>query len=562
MRIDGNILGNLAGQAINLTDLKGMLEKINIGDVVKAQILEITTSDVLLKMFDGSTVKASTAANIEGKPGDVLNLVVKEKKDNQIVFETVKNSVPIPAIKEDEIKKQLAVMGLKANDNNIEIVKELKTNNLPINSETLHKITELVTKFKDLTPSKAAFLLSGNIEPEEKNIAALNQIVDGKAKLVQKLDDIVKTVNSITDTKVLKNIENQLLELEPSNKSTIKPETKAPEIIKINIPEVEPPQRNETAVKELVTKIVKENISNLQSPTLKSTNIAQPLIDKIMDAIKENEIFTASNEKILGDFNKATNIFSKITVNEQSILKSTFENIVKKVKNILYENKAEILDPKAEEKPLEAVKIKENIAKVFDKFVIDVKSENLKEDINVKNLYKDIYSKLEVIKENIENSNLPIKNELTNDINNLQNNMRFMNELSNHQTYIQIPLQIWDKNTTGELYILKKDNKKKKIDPENVTVFISLDTENLGKIDSLIGVNKKNISVNLRVSQQEIIDYLKNNYKQLYEKLQDKGYKLVDVKYRLIEEEANLLNIKELVNKETYKGTGSIDYKL
>jgi len=97
---------------------------------------------------------------------------------------------------------------------------------------------------------------------------------------------------------------------------------------------------------------------------------------------------------------------------------------------------------------------------------------------------------------------------------------------------------------------LKRNNGRKRIDPQNATVFLSLDTENLGQVDSLISVNKKNVSLNFRLEKNEIIDYIKENYIQLYEGLAKKGYKLVDIKYRLIDEKVNLLNAREVLEKE------------
>jgi hypothetical protein len=544
MRIEGNT----QGQAINLSELKGILEKVNVGDIVKAQILEIASGEALLKLFDGSTVKASTASNIEGKQGEILELVVKSKNDTQLILEKVKANFSKTATSDDDIKKQLIGIGLKADSKNIEIVKELKINNLTVNKEVLNKIVDLVTKFKDLTPSKAAFLLSGNIEPEEKNIAALNQLVDGKAKITVKLNDILKMVNDIEDTNVLKNIENHLKSLQPNITDKLKTamnqvnSDKEPTITSntgnsiLNNDKAIKDMDNNKAIKQIVNNILNEGIKNFENKDSKNIIVSQNLTDKLSEFLKFNDINTKTIEKFMANLNKDSGLASKLSSKDQSILRNTIESIF--------------------------YKIKDNISKAFDNFLVDVKSETLKEDINMKNMYKDIYSKLDAIKDSITNSNFPSKNEITNNIDNLQNNIRFMNELSSHNTYVQIPMQIWDKNTTSELYILKKNSKKKKIDPENVTVFISLNTQNLGQIDSLIGVNKKNISVNLRVEDQEIIDYLKENYKELYNRLHEKGYKLVDVKYRLIEEETNLLNIKDLVNRENFAGKSSIDYRL
>jgi len=62
---------------------------------------------------------------------------------------------------------------------------------------------------------------------------------------------------------------------------------------------------------------------------------------------------------------------------------------------------------------------------------------------------------------------------------------------------------------------LKRNNGRKRIDPQNATVFLSLDTENLGQVDSLISVNKKNVSLNFSLKKNEIIDYIKEKYIQL-----------------------------------------------
>lgn len=563
MRIEGSI----QGQGINLSELKGILEKLNVGDVVKAKILEITSSDVLLKLFDGSTVKASTASNIEGKQGDVIDLVVKNKTtDNQLILETVKNEVKKPSIGENEIKNQLSSMGLKDDTNNLEIVKQLKTNNLPVNKEVLNKIVDLVTKFKDLTPSKAAFLISGNMELEEKNISALNQIVEGKTKLAVKLNDILKMVDDIEDTDVLKVIDNQLKNLKSAASTSTT--TSVGTVVNKAAIEKQPTNniKNSFPVKykassEIVENFLKETLKNLENQGIKS-NIASNIPDKLSEFLKVNDITTNSSEKFIANLNKETGFLNKLPLDDQNIIKNVFNNLFLKIKNNLLLNNDDLVIQKTTEDVTDIEKIKASISKAFESFRVDIKSETLKEDINVKNIYKDIYGKLEAVKDSITNSSLPTKHEITNNIDNLQNNMRFMNDLSNHNTYIQIPLQIWNKNTTGELYILKKDSKKKKIDPENVSIFISLETQNLGQVDSLISVNKKNISVNLRLEDQEIIDYIKENYKELYNKLQEKGYKLVDVKYRLIEEEANLLNIKDIVNKGFSVGQGTIDFRL
>ena len=227
--------------------------------------------------------------------------------------------------------------------------------------------------------------------------------------------------------------------------------------------------------------------------------------------------------------------------------------------NILLNSKKEVLDIDSKN-DLTKVNNDTDFKKLIDNLYVNVNSKTLDKDINVKNVYKEIYQNLELIKTQIKSSDMPTKNEVLNKIDTIQNNIKFINEVNSNTSYIQIPLKMWDNTTTGELYVLKKNKKKKAIDADNATVFLSLNTQNLGQVDFLIGFKNKNINLNLRLENSKIIDFIKANYKELHERLENKGYKLVNIKYKLIDENINLLNADEYAIKEE-KNT-SIDYKI
>jgi hypothetical protein len=149
-----------------------------------------------------------------------------------------------------------------------------------------------------------------------------------------------------------------------------------------------------------------------------------------------------------------------------------------------------------------------------------------------------------------------------NKIDNISDNIRFLNEISSQNTYVQIPIQMGSHNTTGELYILKRDSKRKKINPQDATMFLSLSTQNIGQIESLVSIRKKNVSIHMRVEDNQIIELLKENYKELYLLLSEKDYKLVDIKYRLIEEQTSPLNVQKLADKYLNANSARIDYRL
>jgi Cu/Ag efflux pump CusA len=96
------------------------------------------------------------------------------------------------------------------------------------------------------------------------------------------------------------------------------------------------------------------------------------------------------------------------------------------------------------------------------RYFIKLDSKQIDKDINIKSVYNEMYEKLEAIKEGLRGSNSPTGESLSNKIDNIQSGIRFLNDINSHSTYIQIPINIMDKKTNCELYILKRIRSGKK----------------------------------------------------------------------------------------------------
>jgi len=181
------------------------------------------------------------------------------------------------------------------------------------------------------------------------------------------------------------------------------------------------------------------------------------------------------------------------------------------------------------------------------------------DEINPVKLYKNMDNVLATLKNSIQQLPMAMQEAAMNIANNLESNVNFINQLNNYSSYVQLPLSIFNQNTTGELYMLKKGSKARKLDPSKMTILISLDSNNIGRIDTLLSVDKKNISTNFRLESSEVFDVLKENHKLLYTSLLEKGYRLVDFTYRLMDEPINIVNFEAEAKKEFVKSTNNID---
>ncbi|HOM02732.1 MAG TPA: flagellar hook-length control protein FliK [Acetivibrio sp.] len=532
MRIEGfeNVL-------INQTGSLDILSKLDTGDTLRARVVDIAANELLLKLGDGTLVNAGLMTSVDAKRGDIIDFIVKNKVNNQLILEILKDkgqNVGEPNV-EDEIKNSLMQLGIKPDKRNMEAAAGIRANGAQINAETIAKVVDAAVRFKNLTVDKAAYLVSNNITPEEKSIASLNRFAEGRINLSAELLDLASSLRQIEDKNVALTILEKLNFLDYASQKREENTDNNASGIDYEDGKIYPEQKDGYIEGNIAQKSDKD-YTGFKSKLPDSDDISTENLDKIVKNVDIEE------EEILQ--------LKKNTVDSISNYRENTDKAEKKLIELLRAIQASEDNRVSDQSHSKGRDEVESIKKSFEKMFVKVDEEANGRDINVREFYKDIYKKLEIVSKVLEDSDIPGKQEILNKIDNIKSDINFLNELNRHSVYFQIPFKIFDKNTTGELYILKRNNGRKRIDPQNATVFLSLNTENLGQVDSLISVNKKNVSINLRLEKSEIYDFIKENYIELYEGLLKKGYKLVNIKYRLIDEKVNLLNVQEVLAKE------------
>lgn len=554
MKIEG-FVGNFDINTLNISDILG---KLAVGDIIRAKVLNISANELTLKLFDGTVFNAKALSSLDAEQGDTVDFIVKNNANNQLVLETLReneNSQKSISDTDSTLKKLLIDINIKPDKNNIEIAKEIKQNNLPLNKDIFSKIADSILAFKNVTPQKAAYLVANNMPLEEKNITQLNRIVDEKQKIGLMLDNTFETLSKLTDKDVMSSVRTAIQQNYDQKAIFVETDTRTSSSLKQELIKntVEKEFQVFNQEKEGIMPEVKEKLQEF---------IGKYLSSKSTDEMKINTDEKTFTDKALLFLKENMKAFEKLDIYKIKNVESFLKDIFNKINSNKSKENYDINLETSVMPPIDNAEYEKELKEAVQKLHIKMDENTTGEDLKIKKAYKEIYEKLEIIKNVVEHSAVPQKDEILNKIDNLQSNLKFINDLNNHSTYIQIPLNILGKNTTGELYVLKKGSKGKKIDPQNTSVFVSLNTPNLGQIDSLINVHKKNISLNVRVEEQAVIGFIKENYIELYNSLLGKGYKLVDVKYRLIEEDINAINAENVIMKELELKNQSIDYKI
>lgn len=134
-----------------------------------------------------------------------------------------------------------------------------------------------------------------------------------------------------------------------------------------------------------------------------------------------------------------------------------------------------------------------------------------------------------------------------NKINYFQKDTVFFDGTNKYGPFVQISLNRWDNEASGELYMLKRNKKKNDTNTENTILFISLNTKNLGTIESLIQVDKHDIKMTVSVKNKKVLEFVKENQNQLYKRLSAIGYRMLSLKYDLSDKNPGISPLQEKI---------------
>lgn len=130
-------------------------------------------------------------------------------------------------------------------------------------------------------------------------------------------------------------------------------------------------------------------------------------------------------------------------------------------------------------------------------------------------------------------------------VQNLQNNIDFMNQLNHMFTYIQLPLKLAGNHAHGDLYVYT--NKKNLAAKDgNVSALLHLDMEHLGPLDVYVAMQQHKVSTNFTLQDESALDLIEQHIDLLTERLTKRGYDL-KAQFQMKEEDGQESGIMQTI---------------
>ncbi|MFV0518980.1 MAG: hypothetical protein ACK5LY_01785 [Lachnospirales bacterium] len=466
-------LASLKSQLAELSSKYVDLSKLQDGETLKGEVTNIEQKVLEVLTNKGQLFKGTLADNLPVNIGETREFIVNNKNGNSTLSLV---DLPKEEAQNTKILDTLKELGLKGDEKNLQIAKEILSNKLPLNKETLSQVKGGMyfienSENSENALSKSIFLAKNNITPTKETVDTLNNINDKNNTLAKNIDTIFSKVAVLEDktlgkelSKLLENFKPQTTNATTENKSA----------------------EGETLQKNIQTKAMEQELPKDKAPlnnepVLKETQIKQT---------ESTLLFDKDGKPINKDLDLP--LLDEANIDETTQDKSKLDN--------------------KDASPFEKLKNPKEFFKDVEENLSDLKDKLTKA--------------MSLLEKKDDEASQGLKNELKA----LNNKLDFYNDLKNN-TFLQFPLNINKEQNEVNLKIFK-DKKDKKSDDDPISALLSLYTENLGLFGTYVQKHKKNLNIQFRLEDKETETLVMQNINTLKGILQPLHYNIESITFK------------------------------
>lgn len=485
------------------------------GDSFSARILRLegSTTDVIIKLLDGRVFPARVDGEIlqenlddymfkfqlDGFEGGKLHLSILESN----VIDNIGNNGD-SAIKDPLMEELLKNLDFPVGKEDVPILKSMLKNNIPITEENLLEIKGL-KEFIDQSnnsPNELNKFIDKFIEARglQNNSSEAEQIKETLGRVLNEIKNL-----KIDDIFVMKALDIKL------NEHNIKAFSKVISNEYSILPEIK--ETTNVIKEQIIGNINKdtqgEGIANRNSTfnegdklTYSEKDSSQPMVS-IKESL-ENKEAILSSEKVINKEGK----YSNDIINERTIgIVNDEDDLLGKMAS---HGKDEV----------------DNTNKLFKQLKSDIMVDRSITSTMVKD---ELREKISFIKNDLMEL-IKLSQKDTSTFNNVIQNLetkfqefKMFNTINNNYYFLNVPLDMKDKEYDCKLIIKDERSKGKKLDTENIKIAASVATVNMEKVDAYLTVNKNSATIEIE-SEATYVKILERFKGKLVNDLMDSKY--------------------------------------
>ena len=502
------------GEALNLKNgavIQGTVVSVN--DTPDGKLVNINVS--------GNEISARLQEGMDLKEGQSLQFAVKGLSSRAV---TIMPLFENTAAMQSTIKA-LTAAGLETTPENVQMVKDMMEAGLPIDKASLQEMSKNLNLFSNSSVSTLVEMKSLNIPINENNINGFESYKNYEHQVVNEMEDIIESLPETYNALISGGEEAKAMNLYGSVLKLFGQEN-AESNLEQGIGGASQVVGDAAGEAEAESGSIQGALDAGKEILDKSGNANKDLtltLDMEPGALKEE---AAINSKTVS--NEFIDTLKNLGVSDKNIEKLITSSDSKALLNELAKNYegadlTNVVENAAWKKLFSSDEynkiIKDNISEQWL-----LKPSEVEDKENIQNLYQRLNNQVKHLAETVNNTGLA-ESKLGQSLNNLSNNLDFMNQLNQMFQYVQLPLQMAGQNVHGDLYVYRNKNRKMSEDG-SVSAVLHLDMDNLGPIDVYVKMLEKKVTTNFYVADDSILDLINDNIHILNERLEKRGYSM------------------------------------
>lgn len=527
--------------------LTGTLSSLQTGNVFEGTVTDISDGQVLLTLANGEKISARLEGQIQLRLNQAMFFEVKSNTQTQIAIKPYLNGDS----SNPTLLKALMQAGMGVTTDNLEMVRTMMEEQLPIDKNSLNQMMRQLAMFPKAEPSVIAQMNKLGIPVTEANVQQFSNYKADTAAIMKELENVLeqlpKSIAGEGDTAGQMTAKNmQLMDIlfggetiEQSQDTGAKAQELLAKTADGSVTIKSGEQQAADIAKEL-QQILSTAEDGMQQTSAAGEGIQQADAAREgaqqADAAKQAEgrqmpaATQGSLGEILGKEGAASleqQLKSLETDGKQVLLDKngnlntgmSAEEFLKNLNQLFKEN--EFPQKEALFKLFSGKEYQTILKKaVENQWYLEPQETGSKE--TVEKLYNRLQTQMNRLDEFIKQAGSGTEG-LQKAVADVRGNIEFMNQINQIYNFVQLPLKMNGQNVNSELYVYTNKKNPRDMDGE-LSAFLHLDMDHLGSTDISVKMKGTAVKTNFYMADDASYELILAYAEELAERLENKGY--------------------------------------
>ena len=517
--------------------LAGTLSSLQTGNVFEGTVTDISDGQVLLTLANGEKISARLEGQIQLRLNQAMFFEVKSNTQTQIAIKPYLNGDS----SNPTLLKALMQAGMGVTTDNLEMVRTMMEEQLPIDKNSLNQMMRQLAMFPKAAPSVIAQMNKLGIPVTEANVQQFSNYKADTAAIMKELENVLeqlpKSIAGEGDTAGQMTAKNmQLMDIlfggetiEQSQDAGAKAQELLAKTADGSVTIKSGEQQAADIAKEL-QQILSTAEDGMQQTSAAGEGIQQADAAKQAEGRQMPAATQGSLGEILGKEGaasleqqlKALETDGKQVLFDKNGNLNTGMSAEEFLKNLNQSFKENEFPQKEALFKLFSGKEYQTIFKkaVENQWYLEPQETGSKE--TVEKLYNRLQTQMNRLDEFIKQAGSGTEG-LQKAVADVRGNIEFMNQINQIYNFVQLPLKMNGQNVNSELYVYTNKKNPRDMDGE-LSAFLHLDMDHLGSTDISVKMKGTAVKTNFYMADDASYELILAHAEELAERLENKGY--------------------------------------